>query len=356
MKEFDYIIVGGGCAGLSLAYELETNNKLKEKSLAIIENRNQYKRDKTWSFWKVFDHNFEDCVIKSWNNFSINASENSHELNSIKYPYQSIDSGKFYEKINSRLSINSNISFFKDLSEINSVNSIIFNSVFEGELDKSELWQHFQGIEIETPKDIFDDEILNLMDFNCDQRNNVHFFYTLPFCKNRALIETTWLSNLEDQSLMDYDRQLEKYIKNNLGIKNYKVNFTEKGAIPLYNPRVKKDNKVINIGSAGGMTRLSTGYTFLNIQEHSKYLRENLEIIKSKKKYHLGKKYELLDKIFLKVLKNSPDMMPGIFHKMFQSSADTVIKFLSNKSNIFEDLKIISKMPKIVFLKALINR
>ena len=48
--------------------------------------------------------------------------------------------------------------------------------------------------------------------------------------------------------------------------------------------------------------------------------------------------------------------MPGIFDKMFQSSADSVIKFLSNKSNIFEDLKIISKMPKIIFLKALINQ
>ena len=30
MREFDYIIIGGGCAGLSLAYELEINNKLKE--------------------------------------------------------------------------------------------------------------------------------------------------------------------------------------------------------------------------------------------------------------------------------------------------------------------------------------
>ena len=58
------------------------------------------------------------------------------------------------------------------------------------------------------------------MDFNCDQRNDVHFFYTLPFSK-KALIETTWLSDLEDRSLMDYDLQLEK-CKNNLGIKNYK--------------------------------------------------------------------------------------------------------------------------------------
>ena len=64
MKEFDYIIRGGGCAGLSLAYELETYDKLKNKTLAIIEPRDEYKRDKTWSFWKVFSHNFEDCVKK----------------------------------------------------------------------------------------------------------------------------------------------------------------------------------------------------------------------------------------------------------------------------------------------------
>ena len=37
MKEFDYIIIGGGCAGLSLAYELEIHNKLREKTLAIVE-------------------------------------------------------------------------------------------------------------------------------------------------------------------------------------------------------------------------------------------------------------------------------------------------------------------------------
>ena len=356
MKEFDYIIIGGGCAGLSLAYELEINSKLKNKTLAIIENRDQYKRDKTWSFWKVFDHNFEDCVIKSWNSFTINTYKNSCELNTTKFPYQSIDSGKFYNKINSKLSSNSNISFFKNLNEIDSDKSTIFNSVFKGELDKSELWQHFQGIEIETPKNIFDDEIFNLMDFNCSQRNDVHFFYTLPFSKNRALIETTWLSNLEDLSLMDYDLQLENYIKNNLGIKNYKINFTEKGAIPLFYPSASKDCRVINIGSAGGMTRLSTGYTFLNIQEHSKYLSQNIEKIQNTKIFNLGKKYEFLDKIFLNVLKDNPEKMPKIFYKMFQNSANTVIKFLSNKSNIFEDLKIISKMPKLTFLKALMNR
>ena len=353
MREFDYLIIGGGCAGLSLAYELEINGKLKDKTLAIIEPRKEYKRDKTWSFWKVFNHNFEDCVIKSWNNFTINSSESSQELSNKQFPYQSIDSGKFYEKINLKLSLNPNISFFKNLKDINSKNSIIFNSVFNGEPDKSELWQHFQGVEIETTKDIFDDEIFNLMDFNCDQRNDVHFFYTLPFRKNKALIETTWLSNLEDQSLMDYDLQLENYIKNNLGIKNYKINFTEKGAIPLFFPSFKNDDKNIYIGSAGGMTRLSTGYTFLNIQNHSKYIVKNFDEIEKIKKFNIGKKYQFLDKIFLRVLERYPEKMPKIFSDMFKSSSNTVIKFLSNKSNIFEDINIISKMPKLIFVKAL---
>ena len=56
----------------------------------------------------------------------------------------------------------------------------------------------------------------------------------------------------------------------------------------------------------------------------------------------------------LKVLKKYPEKMPSIFFKMFKkNSPDTVIKFLSNKSNFFEDLSIILKMPKLTFLRAL---
>jgi len=353
MKEFDYIIMGGGCAGLSLAYELEINNKLINKTLALIEPRNEYKRDKTWSFWKTFDHNFNDCVIKNWNNFSINTNSDSHELRSEKFPYQSIDSGLFYKKINKTLSLNKNIKFYKNINEINTNNSLIFNSVPETNADKSKLWQHFQGVEIETSKNIFDDEIINLMDFNCDQRNNVHFFYTLPFAKNRALIETTWLSDLNNNFLTDYDSQVKNYIEVNLGIIDYTFRYKEKGAIPLFYPLNKIERNKINIGSAGGMTRISTGYTFLNIQEHSKYICRNIDNIEKVKIYAIEKKYQFLDNIFLKVLKDNPEKMPNIFYKMFKSSPNTVIKFLSNKSNFLEDLLIILKMPKWIFIKAL---
>ncbi|MDC0472645.1 lycopene cyclase family protein [Pelagibacteraceae bacterium] len=357
MKEFDYIIIGGGCSGLSLAYELQITKKLENKSLAIIEIRSDYKRDKTWSFWKVFDHNFDDCVIKSWNNFTINSTLKSQELRSQKFPYQSVDSGLFYKKIIDLLSKNKNIQFFKNLDQINTTDSFIFNSIPEkqkvyGTPDPKRMWQHFKGIEIETDKDIFDDEIINLMDFNCEQRNNVHFFYTLPFEKNRALIETTWLS-LIDSSLNDYDKQIDSYIKKNLGIKKFKINYEEEGAIPLFRPINVCEKNKMNIGSAGGMTRLSTGYTFLNIQEHSRYICENIDKIEELKIYNFGKKYEFLDNIFLRVLKEKPDIMPDIFFNMFKASPDTVIKFLSNKSNILEDLSVILKMPKLTFIKAL---
>ena len=356
MKDFDYIILGGGCAGLSLAYELDINKKLNDKTLAIVETRDSYKRDKTWSFWKVLDHNFEDCVIKSWNNFSVNSKIGSVEINNKEYPYQTIDSGLFYNKILDQLKKNKNVQFFKSSDQLNLNNAFIFNSIPSKNSNLSNLWQHFKGIEIETSRDIFDDEIFNLMDFDCDQKDNVHFFYTLPFSKNKALIETTWLSNMKDKTLNDYDAQLEKYIKETLKINNYKINYQEEGAIPLFYPLNKTEKNKINIGSAGGMTRLSTGYTFLNIQEHSKFIKNNIEKIENLKIYHIGKKYQFLDKIFLNVVKNNPDKMPKIFFDMFKGSSKTVIKFLSNKSNILEDLSIILKMPKLIFIKELFTR
>ena len=193
MKEFDYIIIGGGCSGLSLAYELDSHQKLENKTLAIVEPRDEYKRDKTWSFWKVSPHNFEDCIKKSWDNFTINIPSHLKHIDCKNMPYQTIDSGLFYQKIIDKIKQNTNINFFKNINEVNTENSFIFNSVSDTVDNKSSLWQHFSGIEIETSKDFFDEKIFNLMDFDCNQKNSVHFFYTLPFSKTKALIETCLL-------------------------------------------------------------------------------------------------------------------------------------------------------------------
>ena len=356
MKEFDYVIIGGGCAGLSLAYELEIHKKLENKTLAIIEPRIVYRKDKTWSFWKVTNHNFDNCIKRTWHNFSIETFDSKKVINCNDFPYQSIDSGLFYEKINERLKKNNNINFYKNIKDLNIKDSFIFNSVSSFKNNQNNLWQHFYGVEVETEGNFFDHNIVRLMDFNCDQRNNVHFFYTLPFGKNKALIETTWLSKLNDNSLKDYDNQIKDYINNKLGIKNYKITHNEEGSIPMFYPKRFIEKNQISIGTAGGMTRLSTGYTFLNIQEQSKYIRKNIENIENVNIYGIEKKYKFFDKIFLKVLENNPEKMPNIFFKMFAGSANTVIKFLSNKSSIIEDLSIIFKMPKWIFIKELFRK
>ena len=355
MKDFDYIIIGGGCAGLSLAYELEIHDKLENKTLAIIEPRFDYNRDKTWSFWKVSPHNFDDCVKKKWKNFSINIPNKTKHLTCNQYPYESIDSGLFYKKINNKLKKNKNISFYNDIKEISLENSFIFNSVPSFKINENNIWQHFGGVEIEVKNDFFDDEIINLMDFDCEQRNSVHFFYTLSYSKNKALIESTWLSKINNDSQKDYEYQIKDYIENHLNLKDYKITYKEEGAIPLFYPLKNNNKNKINIGTAGGMTRLSTGYTFLNIQEHSRYIRKNIENITNAKIFEISKKYQFLDKIFLKVLEKHPEKMSSIFFKMFNESPNTVIKFLSNKSNILEDLLIILKMPKWIFVKALLK-
>ena len=150
MKEYDYIIIGGGCAGLSLAYELQIHKKLENKTLAIIEPRSQYKKDRTWSFWKVISHNFDDCVEKTWKDFSINIPSNTNFIECNDYPYQSINSGSFYKKINTKLKENKNIKFFKDINELNTKNSFIFNSVSLPIKNNQIIMATFLWVEIET--------------------------------------------------------------------------------------------------------------------------------------------------------------------------------------------------------------
>mgnify|MGYP007000457527 len=70
------------------------------------------------------------------------------------------------------------------------------------------------------------------------------------YSKNTALIETTWLSRMNDGSQKDYDNQIKDYIENHLKLKNYKIIYKEEGAIPLFYPAYKKEKNKINIGTA----------------------------------------------------------------------------------------------------------
>ena len=104
MYRFDYIIIGAGCSGLSLAFEMNANNLFENKTCAIIDKRENFNRDKIWSYWGVDTHSFNDCLINKWNKFIVKNNNEEIILNCEDFEYQSIDSGKFYKKILDNLS------------------------------------------------------------------------------------------------------------------------------------------------------------------------------------------------------------------------------------------------------------
>ena len=46
--------------------------------------------------------------------------------------------------------------------------------------------------------------------------------------------------------------------------------------------------------------------------------------------------------------------MPDIFYKIFDRNELKAIRFLSNNSNLSDDLSIVLKMPKWIFIKSLL--
>ena len=369
MKEFDYIILGGGLSGLTLAYELNKQGCLENKTLCILEKRKEYSRDKSWSYWDFENNKFPNCVIGSWDTFSITLNQKTINITCPQSPYRTIDSKKFYDFVTDQLRSNDNIVTVMDCTiqtieghaihtnKGGYVGKVIYDSLIDLSHQTPTMYQHFFGCEVETDNDCFNENIVDLMNFDCSQDGGLHFFYTLPFSKNKALIETTWYSKIIKKK-SEYQNEIDHYLREK-NIKG-KITYTEYGAIPL---NLKKTNKksnsskdYIKIGSAGRLTRASTGYTFQAIQSFSEQLAGNLKLDRNLTVPNIRhKKYDFLDEIFLSVMEHEYKSMPGIFFNLFKSNDSvTTISFLSDRSNWIQDLKVILSMPKLIFIKNLI--
>ena len=375
MEKFDYIIVGAGCSGLSLAYEMNVKNLFNDKTCAIIDKRKEFNRDKIWSYWNIYEHSFYDCLINKWDKFCVKKNHDEKVLDCDDFQYQSIDSQKFYKKILNNLNLNKNIKLIlnKSVDKIYENkdeaivqcgdeifrSDIIFNSSLDNRTTKeNELFQHFYGCEVVFDENINLPEYPIIMDFNCSQDNWVHFFYTLPMGKNQIFIENTWISNTKNFTLERYIAEINYYIQNNLNYKKkYKTNYSEIGSIPMFHFKNNVQyKKIINIGTAGNLTRKSTGYTFLNIQKSVKQIAINILKEQNIKEASVSLKYNYLDNIFIKVLLEKKGSMYEDFFNLFKKNkTKDIVKFLSNTSNWFEDLKIILSMPKLIFIKKLLN-
>jgi len=217
MNNFDFIIIGAGCSGLSLLYEMNKSNILKNKTCAVFDKRKQFSKDKIWSYWNVFEHSFSDCLLDQWDKVIVKGNEEII-LDCKDFAYQSVDSEKFYNKILKNISDNKNIKLFLDHSvdEIREENDQIIiksknelfkaNLVFDSSLKinnskDSKIYQHFYGCEVNFKENINLSKYPTLMDFNCDQGNWTHFFYTLPLNDKKIFIETTWISDQQNSTI-----------------------------------------------------------------------------------------------------------------------------------------------------------
>lgn len=375
-KSYDYIIVGAGCAGLSLLMRMMEEPFFSEKKILVIDREQKNKNDRTWCFWEKEDSLFESIVYHQWQTVNFFSADFSGKLALDPYRYKMIRGIDFYEFVIKKASQFSNIKFlYAEVLSVTSYSknaiveleneslaaSYIFNSILLEKVKKPvsknlyQLLQHFKGIIIKTEKPCFDPSVATLMDFRVSQQHGTTFFYLMPLSSTTALVEYTLFTE-ELLPAEAYETALKEYIHQFLGIEKYEVLHEEFGIIPMTNQRFPlQQNRVVNMGVAGGQVKGSSGYAFQFIQKRTATIVEGL--IKSKKDFDsIGfqqKKGNLYDAVLLNVLHHHK--MPG--HKIFaaifsKNKTERVLRFLDNESNLIEDLQIMSSVPTSIFLPA----
>ncbi len=368
---YDIIIIGAGAAGLSLAYFL-SQSSLSSRKIAIIDKDDKNSNDRTWCFWTKEKTGFEEIVYKSWSNVIFRNKELQKTLNISPYQYQMIRGIDFYQFIKKRLRAFKNIEWKRD--DVRTISSsedgvsvqtesrsykgkIAFNSIPPEKPDhipknKNYLLQHFKGKVIETYKNVFDSDTPYLMDFSVDQCGQTRFGYVLPFTPKKALVEFTIFSEeLLDEK--EYDHLLNHYLKNHLQIDSYKTMDEEFGIIPMTDIKFEfhPSPNIFNIGTLGGMTKASTGYTFGRIIRETKSIVARLEKEKlpSQKR---NAKFLFFDSVLLHVLAKNLFPSDKAFSYLFlKNNVKKILKFLDEETSFTEDIRILNSLPMWPFLK-----
>jgi lycopene beta-cyclase len=376
MQHYHYIFTGSGLSALMTVYEMLLSGKFDEKSILLIDENTKKTNDRTWCFW---DENnlFDEIVSKKWNQAIFANEKFNRVLELTPYQYKKINGLDFYELIFKKISEHKNIHFLNqkvvDFTELGNHCVVktkeetftcnkIFNSIYNPEIVTAQnkfplIQQHFVGWFIKSKEAVFTPNCATFMDFSVEQKGNTRFMYVLPTSENEALLEYTLFSK-DLLSKEEYESEIQKYIEN-LGITEYEIIEKEQGNIPMTcYPFWKHNTKnIINIGSAGGWTKASTGYTFKNASKKSKALVQFLKSESDFTKFHKKDKFWFYDLLLLDILSSKNELGSKIFSSMFRSGNSTVIfKFLDEETSIWEDLQVIWKCPKMMFVKALFGR
>jgi lycopene beta-cyclase len=376
MQHYHYIFTGSGLSAMMTVYEMILSGKFQDKTILLLDENPKKTNDRTWCFW---DSNtiFPNQVSTKWNSAWFKNTAFERKLNLDPYQYKMVKGLDFYNLIFDLISKQKNIHFVNqkvlDFEELGSHCIVktasenytcnkIFNSIFNPNLVKSQakyplLQQHFVGWFIKSKEEVFDKETATFMDFSVEQKGNTRFMYVLPTSSTEALLEYTLFSK-ELLALSEYENEIQNYIQK-LGITEYEIVEKEQGNIPMTSYPFWKNNtkNILNIGSAGGWTKASTGYTFKNTTKKAKQLISFLEDNSDFRKFQKRDKFWFYDLLLLDILDKKNHLGSTIFSSMFQKGNATVIfKFLDEETTFLEDLKVIWKCPKGLFVKALFSR
>jgi lycopene beta-cyclase len=376
MKHFDYIFTGTGLSALMTVYKIVLSGKFNDKRILLIDENAKKTNDRTWCFWEKNDTLWEDSISKKWNSALFFNEDFRRDLDLKPYQYNMVRGLDFYNQVFDLISKQENITFVNQkVIEIEESENIIliqtdaesfscsklFNSIYnkqkvENQFKYPVLQQHFIGWFIKSEQPVFNPEQATFMDFSVEQRGNTRFMYVLPTSRTEALLEYTLFSHNHLEKA-EYETEIKKHIQN-LGITDYEIIEKEQGSIPMTcYPFWKLNTKnVINIGTSGGWTKASTGYTFKNSDKKSTKLVSFLQTETDFTKFHKRNKFWFYDLLLLDILDRKNELGSTIFSSMFKKGNPTLIfKFLDEETSFPEDIQVILKCPKMLFIKALFH-
>ncbi len=376
--EFDLIIIGAGCAGLSLGMQLASLQAQAPRTL-LLEPRIAYENDRTWCFWGDEQTPFAALARHSWQRFSVNNAVSRALVDCSATPYRLLNAADFYTQAleaiasNTALDLKTGISLTAEPSLTQgrwhlhttggsfSANAIVDTRPLPTQqLSETTLWQSFLGCELEFQEPRFDPTSAQLMDFYPETEAFVGFNYVLPVSTTRALVEfTVFASKIYDQAeLVSYlDAQVEKLA----GGRPYQRLRNEYGLIPMGVGQPKgtatpaeQHPSYVRVGLTAGAARPATGYAFQRIQRWALACKQSIQ----KNGLPVGHQPDSfvirqMDAIFLNVLRHHPELGPELFMRLFSKvSSEKLIRFLSDQGRVSDYLAVILSLPRGLFMKS----
>jgi lycopene beta-cyclase len=288
------------------------------------------------------------------------------------YAYKIIKGDRFYAFVKGCLAQNPNITIVQTevLSKVDGQDNALVNTTsgeFKGQFvfnsipEKVEkkpnhnyLLQHFKGWWVKTKTPFFNPQEPTLMDFRIFQDGQCRFMYVLPVSEFEALVEFTIFSesHLEPEQ---YNIELEKYFLEYLNLEDFEIVHQEFGSIPMFSEAFpkKQGKRIFNIGTAGGQTKASTGYTFTRIQRHSRQLVQNLSQTGSPmvETGLFQSRFEWYDNVLLHVLARNVVGGAKVFQNLFKyNKPASIFRFLDEDSHFLNEYRIMNTVPILKFI------